>query len=517
MFDNYRKRKELEKVVLEYEIQQTQLASKMLSEARNIPADRDSDDANWILHGTSIFTTDSEQQSMLENAFKFYHGNPHARAVIRNLVKFTLGKGPTIVPEDENKKAEEEWGTFKENNNFNHREKEIATRLFRDGEVFLRVFEGAEMKIRFIRANRITAPVDKTTDSKVTFGIECDPNDVETPLFYYKCREDGTLEEKISAEEIIHLKINCDSDQKRGVSILRVVAKRIKQYDDWLEDRIVLNKVRSAIALVKKVESSAAKIKSLREGQLSDNLSETRNKLKMPARGTVITAGKGIEYEMLSPNINATDVKDDGRAMISSIAAGVGFPEMLVSGDWSNSNFASSQVAQNPFIREIEDWQDYFSTFYKRLYKMVIENGIEHSDLPSDTPTECTVEFPPLVLAELKALAEAYEILLKYKIISRKTFAGKMGLDFDLEKAYIEGDAEFDNMFAPQQPGAGGGQPQSKGGAAGTGQGKPGGPTPFKMPIAPVNQFGHEIVDAVKERDWTRLAEILEAYIGKEE
>lgn len=307
---------------MEFEKESLDVATKQLKEAsRNIVRDTEIDSGDWKLLGGSgsVGTMDAEEHSDMQvAAYNMYHTNLYARALIRALVKFVFGKGPQITPdEEENEKVKEIWTEFRRINKLNQREKEIGVRVFRDGEIFIRKFideNDGTIKIRFIRATSIANPKDKQDfSSNVTFGIETDPDDIETPLFYYVVNSDGNLVEKIPAEEIIHLKILSDSDQKRGISILRVSAKRLKQYDEWLEDRIVLNKVRSAIALVRNVEGSAGSIKSIREQEAT---SGDRQKIKLPARGTVITASKGIKYEMLSPNVQAADVANDGRAML---------------------------------------------------------------------------------------------------------------------------------------------------------------------------------------------------------
>jgi len=492
MFEIIKTKRKLRAASLKYELIELETATKMLTEARNSII-RDEDENDWNLLGQAGrgIVEEADHNTILRGVFKLYHDNTHARAIVRSLVKFTLGKGPKIDPDAENEKVNEVWEDFRRQNKFNWREKEIATRLFRDGEVFLRLFrekspnQNGDVKIRFIRATQISKPTrgvggGKKFGNEYSFGIKTEPEDVETPVSYTRCDSDGNFKEEIKAEEIIHLKVFSDSDQKRGVSVLRVCSKRLKQYDEWLEDRIVLNKVRSAIALVRTVEGSASKVKEIRNENLSDNLSSSKKKVKAPPRGTIITASKGIEYNMLSPNINASDVAEDGRSMLLSIAAGVGMPEMIFTGDYSNANYASSLIAQNPFVREIEEWQDYFTGFYEDLFEIVIQNKIDHGDLPKETETTCRVEFPPMIAADIDKLAKAFEILFKYKIVSKKTWRGKMGLDDEIEKGNLDGE-EGDEVYPP---------------------GTPGGQSPFNLPMSPINQFGAELIKAVKEANW---------------
>uniref|UniRef100_A0A6M3JYX7 Putative portal protein n=1 Tax=viral metagenome TaxID=1070528 RepID=A0A6M3JYX7_9ZZZZ len=510
MFETIKQNRELRKLERELQIKEATASNlqytqaiKFLTEASNVVVDTELKD--WNILSSRGRLDESGHKDMQVSAYSLYHTNVHARAIVRTLVKFVLGIGPKLEPkESDNKKVKEAWKDFRKANKFSRREKEIATRLFRDGEVFLRIFtdeSNGKITLRFIRSSLIATPQDRQFQG-ISFGIKTNPEDIEDVIEYYRCDYDGNWKETIPAKEIIHLKIFADSDEKRGVSVYKVCANRISQYDGWLEDRIALNKVRSAIALIRKVSGSAANIRTLRDKNRSDNVSADRNKQKTPYRGTVITASKDIEYEMLSPNINATDVKDDGRAILLSIAAGIGFPEMMFTADYSNANYSSSLIAQNPFVREIEEWQDFFKDFYQELFTIIIEAGMEYGELPANTDTDCIVEFPPLIAADIGVISKAYEILFKYKIVSKKTWRYKMGLDDEMEKYYIEEEEELEveppagfNPNLPALPGV-------------PGQKQPGA---LNMPISPINQYGaqmEEMREALKERDWDRIIEL---------
>ena len=515
MFELIKQKFEIRRLDKELQLKEAKINSlqydhalKLMSEASNLVVDNELKD--WRIFSSGGVLDQDEHQDMQTLAYNFYRSNVHARAIVRTLVKFVLGIGPKIEPSGENKEIKKAWKKFTKDNKFSRREKEIATRLFRDGEVFLRLFkntENGDVKIRFIRSTLIANPKNKFLNEKnLTYGIKTNPEDIEEAIEYIKVDNDGNWVETIPADEVIHLKIFADSDEKRGTSIYKVCANRIAQYDGWIEDRIALNKVRSAIALIRKVSGSAANINRIRDKNRSDTVSSSRNKQKTPYRGTVITASKDIEYEMLSPNINATDVKDDGRAMLLSIAAGVGFPEMMFTADYSNANYSSSLIAQNPFVREIEEWQDYFTDFYKELFAYVIQAGMDYGKLPEKTETECTLEFPPLIAADVEKIAKAFEILFKYKVVSKKTWRYKMGLDDELEKQYIE-DEEEDEVVPPM-----GFNPNAPPGTGIPGAVK----SPLNIPISPINQYGAQMLEALKERDWDKIIEIADEIDGGE-
>ena len=518
-----RSQRELELSNNIYEQKSVDIATKTLDHAmealnnRSI-VDYDLQSGEWMLMGQDPKgLDDAGRREVQQSAYKLYQTNPHARTIIRTFVKFIIGKGPKIIPDEKDEDNKEKmlkiWKDFRRRNKFNIREKENVRRLFRDGEVFHRKFiddENGDMKLRFIRPSLIAIPKDKIGDkefTKATQGILTEEDDIEEVLKYCKVSYEGDFKTWINADEIYHLKIFADSDEKRGNTIYGPCIRRIVQYEEWLEDRIILNKIRTAFALHKIVDSSAGKINSIREDGRSKTQSEDRNKQQMLQAGTVITTSKGIEYKMLNPNINAQDVKDDGRAIQLAVAAAAGFPEMLITGDWSNANYSSSLIAQNPFVREIEDWQDYLTTWYQDLWADIMQAKIVVNELGEDVNLDIELEYPPMIASDLDKIAKAFEILFKYKAVSKNTWQARMGLDPEIEKQKMEmeeGDEVFPQGVHP--PGT---------------PGQPNPNSPIQMPISPINQFGAEkieqILSAIKEEDWEHLLELAEKFTSEDD
>jgi len=467
--ETIRLKRELKNSQMRADLAQYSMLEKTFSDAQKF-VQPEPDEGNWIKMSDAgnmmeIGQTGYDHYEMLRKAFAFWATDLYARAIIRNLTKFVLGKGPIIKSHSENKIVEEEWKNFAKANKWGKREKEMVNRAFRDGEVFLRFFEDEStgiLRARFMRAENIRNPSLITTSLlNTSFGIETDPDDVENVLFYYLCDAQGKLNAKVDAKEVMHIKILTDSDVKRGMSMLLIAMKMLKKYEGWMDDRIVLNKVRSAIALIRKVPGTAGAVDNIRGKHQSEIYSSDRYKQKAFNSGTVITASKGIEYEMLSPNIQAADAKDDGRNMLLAVAAGMGLPEMILTSDYSNSNYASSLTAQNPFVREIEDWQDFFQDTYQEIFARVVAFGKKFGKIPKGESEECDVIWPPMILADILKSNQAREIQHRNKIISKKTWQMKDELNPATEEQ---------NMVDEQ--------------------GKAVYRQPFNMPSAPVNQFG---------------------------
>jgi len=453
------------------ELAQLNLAESYLKEATQKFARPDADEFNWIQTGGDSFsgmgTMGYDHYEMLNQCYSLWMKDLFARSIVRNLSKFVLGKGPIILPKSENKVVLEQWKSFSKINKWQLKEKEMVRRVFRDGELFIRKFPDnneKNLKVRFLRANNIrnpSKPTEMLKDENVSFGIGTDKDDVEIVKTYYLCDKEGNLIERIPASEIIHIKILVDSDVKRGMSFLLVAMSMLGKYGEWLDDRIVLNKVRSAIALIKTVTGTASTVDSIRDKNASERYSADRYKQKAFEKGTVITASKGVEYQMLSPNINAADVAKDGRSILLAVAAGCGFPEMFLTADWSNANYSSTMIAQNPFVREIEDWQDFFEFVYNELFGDVVRVGKDKGNIPEGESEECILKWPDLILADIQKNNAAREIQHRNKILSKTTWQQKEALDPETEKKNLEQEQGEDVYKQP-----------------------------FSMPTVPTNQFG---------------------------
>jgi hypothetical protein len=152
----------------------------------------------------------------------------------------------------------------------------------------------------------------------------------------------------------------------------------------------------------------------------------------------VFTAPPGVKYEMLSANIGASDAAQDGRSILLAIAVGIGFPEMFLTADFSNANFASTMVAQSPFVREFEDWQDFFDHYIMELFAIVIRIGIKNGFLDEKTSTEVVNEWPPLTYQDFVAHVTALGQLFQSEVISKDTYASRLDINYDEEKKKIE-------------------------------------------------------------------------------
>ena len=457
----------------ELELHSITLAANQLSEA-NVYAQADPDEADWQTVGTVSDGKDLTEQQMKTSrgqSRKFFRFNPHGKSIIRNMAKFVIGRGVKFITLDtesgRKKKINKVWGKFVEINKWLLRQKEIVTRGFRDGEVFLRYFplsgkDSGYLAFRFIDPDTVANPPNATmnVDSNnktsrgtiLTYGIEHNAEDIEDIKWYWVDNK------PVKADEIIHIKLLADSDQKRGVPYMESVLEDIKNYRNWLKDRIVLNKIRTAIALIRKIPAGVGtptQINSIRDQNSASIHNVKSSKVQAFEPGTILTT-RGIEYEYLTPNLEARDSAQDGRNILLNVAAGVGMPEYMVTADSSNANYSSTMVAESPAVKEFEDWQDFFAVFFQAIYKLQMEHAKKKRILPAGSNTDCKVEFPTLVMRDLQKEARAYSLMRDKGVISIKTWRGKAGLDDQIENENMAdedtGETVVSKLAVPPEP-----------------------------------------------------------------
>ena len=398
---------------------------------------QDGDENEWRELGKGRENySEADLRTLREQSRKLYYTNPSARGVIETMVMFIVGRHATMVPEAEGEKPLQYWTDWADENGWDKRAKEAVRRLFRDGEVFVRFFEtDGGIVIRFVEPSEIT---DETSDH--SYGIETDPDDVEKVIKYHRSYMKGNVKatEVIPAEEIVHWKILCDSNEKRGVSFLIGIAKYIKQYGRWLDDRVRLNRLRSIYNLIIKPDGiTPANFKSQAWNDETTTPVGSTPSSKIPKPGTAIIA-QGVDYEFKTLDLKANDTQHDGRAIERMICKGTSLVEGIVTGDYSNQNYASSLVAESPMVKAIEGWQDEVEGLFQAIFKKVFEGAIKANKLPGDTSIKSAANFATMVHRELDKDTAAYAMHSEKRWASNKTISVKLGYDYEDEQEQID-------------------------------------------------------------------------------
>lgn len=331
-------------------------------------------------------------------------------------------------------------------NRWQQRQQEIVLRMDRDGEAFLRFFTGAGgmTHVRFIEPDQIFAPTSATGDDRASFGLVCDPQDVETVEAYYI---DGRA---VDAESIQHRKANVDANVKRGLPLFFPVRKNLRRAEKLLRNMSTVAEIQSAIALIRKHGSATRTavqqfVAAQQEGAAAAHGGGRLQSIRRFSPGTILDAYGNVDYAFPAAALNAASYVEVLQAELRAIAARLVMPEFMLTSDASNGNFASSLVAESPALRMFERMQARQIADDRAVFERVLENAVAAGRLSSEVlaGVEIQIEPPTLVVRDAKSEAERREIEFTNGILSPQTWSQKSGLDYDREQANL---AEYRKM-----------------------------------------------------------------------
>ena len=391
---------------------------------------------------------ESTYLTLRAEAFRMYRSNPYARSIINNIVNFTLGSGTQLIPDSDMTKGEiklvsDFWNNYTRLTKWGRKEREIIRRTLREGESFL-LFSDYEkrsatdnrfenfkdtpqgiFKITFLEPDWI-----KSNDINVTYGIETDRFDVEEILSYRLIPPGLAAADEITLlpEDVHHIKINADSNVKRGRTELEPVLKWLTHKEKNLEARALLNQIRTSVVAVRKLPNAQKALQSV-----IARLGDSNAREKLPKAGSTVTIDSESDYEFRNPQLGAIDAAADDRLLSLFIAAGTMMPEFIVTGDASNANRASLEKAIVVINQRIQDEQKYFGDEFIEIYSTVIAEAKRFGQLPESISSKAVFKFPRFDMGDFLEQVQGVQLLRQSGLISRTTFAGLFNLDYEKE------------------------------------------------------------------------------------
>ncbi|GHO85784.1 hypothetical protein [Dictyobacter formicarum] len=343
--------------------------------------------------------------------YEAWNANPLASAIIEMTTSFVLGKGVSI--EANHKKVQRLLQQFWHDpaNRMDERIYDLCQELALYGEIFVRFFVNpydGSVKLRLI-------------DPSLIDLIETDPEDVETPLRFHRrplgqnvsqvgsAVQSGSREEAIESEgewfqagsEVVQFAINKVSNAKRGRSDLATLLPWLRRYKDWLTDRVRINKYKGAF---------------LWDVQLSGADKKTIDRKRMeysypPEPGSVLLHNEAEKWTAVQPAINASDAKEDGRALKLMIAVGAGLPEHYLS-DASQGNRATAAEMGLPALLRFQRRQKILKYIVRTILDRVLLEAQRVGSLSRSIDTSYDVIFPEIDCADHQTLASAMQSLV---------------------------------------------------------------------------------------------------------
>ena len=339
-------------------------------------------------------------ERLLREVYKAYRENPLAYAIVEQQTSFVLGGGAKVVANDSRvqRVVDRFWSDAE--NRMALRVYSIQTELSLFGEQFIRFF-----------TDEVTGRVIvRQLDPLYVKEIRTDAEDLEKAVAYRWAPPRGLLDagsllgdgEWVPAAEVLHVAVNKVSSGLRGRSDLAPVLPYLRRYREWLDDRIIQNKLKGAVVWdVAVAGAGRAEINRLRAQWPV-----------APDRGTVLFHNENEKWQPVKAQIDAGDASADGRAIRLMVAVGALLPEHYLA-EGGNANRATAAEMGLPAIKRFQRRQEVLRAALSAIVERVIEEGVKAGRLGPRVDRGFLVQFEELTTSPLEAVAGAVERLTR--------------------------------------------------------------------------------------------------------
>jgi len=301
-----------------------------------------------------------DRKRIFAESLRAWRVNPIARRIVKLISSFVIGKGITITSDHPGtQEFLNEW--------WNHRLNKIGRNAkrwkdedTRTGNLFFLFTVGAADGMTFVRA----VPAEQIEE------IETKNNDIEQEVKYTRdaVGEDGWDAYDPATTQtsfMLHFASNKPVGSKWGEADLTPLLVWIGRFSSWLEDRVRLNRFRTAFMYVIRGQYASEAERSTREKKIKASPPQ-------PGSVLVLNTNNGEEWGILSANLDAFDASMDGLAIKKMISAGVGFPLHYLA-EPESSTTTTAEAAGTPTFRTLEENQDDFFETIAELARVAVE------------------------------------------------------------------------------------------------------------------------------------------------
>lgn len=406
-----------------------------------------------------------------EQARTIADSNSFAVGALANLTNYVIGSGYTysaIFRRDAGELSSQLVGAvqrvineFCEENHWDEWERELFRRSRRDGEFFLGYSHtgAGHAQIRAIEPEQVREPLpppvrddDDLPPTSWSFGVRTFADDVAAVLGYSVFWDDVHPPQYLEARRVQHCKINVDRNVKRGLTDFFPVGAEFEGARKLLRNTREGAALQAAIAFIRQFPAGTRKDTVQAINAAGTDFTQSRFSRSPSARtvgvhrfdaGTILNIPAGQEY-LAAPlgNRNAPNFMLVLQGALRAIAVRWSMPEAMISGDASNANYASSLVAEGPFIKSVESAQRFYCRRYRESMWKAIEIAaaagrfrhfhVELADLKR--LIELHVEPPSVAVRNRDEETRIRETLHAAGILSMQTWSALEELDYDVEQ-----------------------------------------------------------------------------------
>ncbi len=396
--------------------------------------------SNWQTPSTSANTEILAGIKVLRaRSHDLIRNNPYAAKAIRTLVCNIVGTG--IRPNIKSRTLSAMWdrwvdnASFDDNLSFYALERLACNTALESGECLVRLIfvdddrDGiVPLRLQLLEPDFIDDSKNEQTRSGgyILSGREFDKDNKLVAYWLHSQHPNDAAKifaknesTRVPASEIVHLFEKTRPGQASGVPRLASVMISQKDLDDYEEATIVRKAAEACIAAIITSPDDAAAIGTIKD----DDVEEL-------SAGSVVRLAPGEDVRFSDPT-PTQGYSEYVKVALHRMAAGIGIPYSLMTGDLSEVNFSSMRAGKLDFNRDIEQYQQL--TFIPLFCKPIMDAWIKAASLIVSVKRDIQVTWttPRFDLVDPLKEINAEEIELKLGLKSWTRAIKQRGLDPD--------------------------------------------------------------------------------------
>ena len=335
---------------------------------------------------------------------------PQAVGVLENLVNYTVGTGYKFQVQPV-ERGQEKWlceqcqaiiDEFLERTQFcAELDRELFTAWRTDGDLFCAMYDLGDgfADVRQVPPEYVTQPSDERQvedwlgdqrPSDWSYGVRTAFGDTQTVYGYYVqwSQNPGDFD-YFEADQMVHAKLNVRRATKRGLSDFHCPLVWLHRSNKLMRNTAIGAAVQASIAYIEEYADSITKTQAedVAFGSSAYTYQDDGDKTRYAQQtepGQVLGLGPGVKFvsgpTSSEKNGNFLQV---AAAVTRLIGCRWSMPEYLISGDASNANYASTMVAESPWVKATEARQAKYGNLQSRILWRVLDTAIKARRLRS--------------------------------------------------------------------------------------------------------------------------------------
>ncbi|RVT84554.1 phage portal protein [Rhodobacteraceae bacterium CCMM004] len=316
------------------------------------------------------------------------NNNPWVNQGVANWVGSLVGTGIVPAPRHADAKTRSEltehWRAFTDEADADQRtdfeglQADVTRSLVVDGEAFIQVVAtDRSVRLRLLPCELVDESLTRELrgGGYIVQGVEFDAEGTRVAYHVLSARPTSLFDGyapavRVPADQILHVMKPLAAGQVRGVSWLAPIILPVSEFDQLCDALLVGCKVAAM---------SAGFI--VNQNDLGDGSDPFEDGASLEP-GALIRLPGGYDVRFNSPT-QASETASFIALNLRQLAAGLGLPDHMVSGDLSNANYSSLRAGLLPFRQRVEQIQygTLVPQFLNPVWQKVVTLGVHSGDL----------------------------------------------------------------------------------------------------------------------------------------